>query len=216
MLRTITISSDLASPCVRELRRVAILYEEEGAVKVPGSTLDTLARRLLGLYREEPQVVLYMHQYLTRYTSLTEGYATFKQTDEVLTERRAAEQALVNELMVFYADPEGFAIIHVQDSQAGKRHGSCVSLRMLRRQQRGTEAWDSSGALHRLQLLILSFQQLQSVNSAVHPMPYDCFLLNGWSITRAPSLPQFQQLEVQLFGFACSFPRPSFLCFLRV
>jgi hypothetical protein len=116
-LRTIEIQTDWDLPLVRTLSGLAIFYCDEGVWE----GIDEVAQDIMERFKEDRAMELSMPLRRAYNTMIIERRkADFELEDAAANEALvAAEQALVNELLDYHADPKMYVIVHALDEAYG-------------------------------------------------------------------------------------------------
>lgn len=120
LIPTITVRCDWDLPLVDQLRMVALFYYDEGVWE----WLDDVARTILAGVPpgEHPEIYGPLRQRYNQFIIEMQKHSFALDTESDPDDHAifAAEQALVEELLEFYADPEMYVIVHVFDDDAGE------------------------------------------------------------------------------------------------
>ena len=120
-LRTLKVYTDWDLPLVSHLKDIAVLYYDRGWFEGDWEELEALVAELLGNFGSERRFTKKLRQLYNGVVVERQkhDFALESGDDDGGEELWAAQQALVDELLEYHDDPEGYIVVHAVDEIHG-------------------------------------------------------------------------------------------------
>jgi hypothetical protein len=118
-LRTLYIHTDWDLPLVDRLKDLALIYYDWDWFEGAWEQLEALTAEILGNFGDDQTFSWELRQLYNRAVLERQKYDFAEEGTDDGGDVREAQQALVNELLEYHADPEMYIIVHAIDETHG-------------------------------------------------------------------------------------------------